>query len=397
MNQKILTNFAKHIKENATGTNRGTIENIVQVSFQPPEVIQGVTQDITDENFNVIQKEMYSMEEDELALITKGLQAVLRGKLGSKNYDLKLKNVHEEAQAIEDDAVVEGEEGFYTLMSQSVRGSRQEFLEAVTKISHRMGKCYHLPMLFTFAQLSYSESENTTYFVVGMASPLALSKTEVVLENQDTEVRNHRSVIVKITTPEDGFMYPSHEDSVTPNVSRVVCYSKKKDKVNLNFVDKVLNAEPVLSAVEEKKYFDGIALEILGDKVRLEEITAIYEHLDDVLVSETFDGGDEYSGTLNKDDIDHLFRQIDENIEFDIDEVFIKVMEIEDYDFSVGNILPDKNKRSVLIENGDAHIYIEPNEMRKLKMVSGDNGEKYLMVRVDNGAYIGDFKLEESE
>lgn len=88
--------------------------------------------------------------------------------------------------------------------------------------------------------------------------------------------------IIKLSTPEQGFFYPSVTDNYS-DINRVLYCTGSANNPNPQFIEQVLNAERSVTALEERSIFEDIVKEVAGEQIDVATIAQVYEEIHQVI------------------------------------------------------------------------------------------------------------------
>ena len=88
--------------------------------------------------------------------------------------------------------------------------------------------------------------------------------------------------IIKLSTPEQGFLYPSVTDNYS-DVNRILYCTGKSNFPDPHFVEQVLNGERSVTALEERAIFEDIVKEVAGEELDSATIAQVYEEINRVI------------------------------------------------------------------------------------------------------------------
>ena len=175
--------------------------------------------------------------------------------------------------------------------------------------------------------------------------------------------------VVAITTPTDGFIYPSIEEQL-PDVGHVLNYTSSKNNLNSEFVSEVLFAIPILSVQQERDLFLNILQEIFDGKISCGKLNSIYTQIKD---------REDFGDKINTDRLKSiLLSEIDD--EEKVNSVFEEKIPLG-YEFTIINIIPDFKVKSIALNNEQLDMKINPECLEDLEYVIEDNST-YLKVKI---------------
>ncbi|MCM8710358.1 DUF4317 domain-containing protein [Clostridium sp. SYSU_GA19001] len=230
-------------------------------------------------------------------------------------------------------------------------------------------------------------------FIMGTINKVEPFKKTLVFNYKEREFKpsSMLDTYINLKSPLDGFMFPSFENGCL-DINKVLFYNSKLKDLNYKFIDKVLNCNMRLTAEEEKNCFTNIIKNVVGESVKPEVIESIYSKISEI---QDFAEEDE-EATISLSDMKNILKDIEvKDIEF-IDNVFEDSCGKE-YKFTVSNILPDFNSKSLKVWNDDISICMNPKNLSGIRQVKGSNGERCLVIELNDDVIVEGFKLTTEE
>lgn len=122
-------------------------------------------------------------------------------------------------------------------------------------------------------------------FFMACVNPVTIPKTALKFDFEGKAFKANIpvDVIINLTAPLDGFMFPSWNDN-SADVNCVVYYSNKANTPNMEFLEKVLECDLHSTAQIEKAQFLEIVKEVAGKEIEPEKIANIYESVNYILM-----------------------------------------------------------------------------------------------------------------
>ena len=182
-----------------------------------------------------------------------------------------------------------------------VSGDPEEWQDLMLMLVDRMLKDaqYERDMVVTFVRGQYylptkarndeaEESEKNEVFahpfiLCGVNSTEKQRKT-LLFDYVEREFKYNVIVdpIIKLSTPEQGFLYPSVTDNYS-DVNRILYCTGKSNFPDPHFVEQVLNGERSVTALEERAIFEDIVKEVAGEQLDSATIAQVYEEINRVI------------------------------------------------------------------------------------------------------------------
>ncbi|AET68744.1 hypothetical protein Desor_3240 [Desulfosporosinus orientis DSM 765] len=342
------------------------------------------------------EKEFFErMDTEKQELYLKNFKKLLTGQLDSKVFELEFSD-NKLGQNPTQKALLD------TLQSS-------DFMEQVQAIAHKIiSNCdYQTDYMISFlrgevyiptkieprSDESGIDDEVFSFrFFMGCINPVTIPKTALKF---DFEVRTFKAdipmdVIINLTAPLDGFMFPSWQDN-SADVNSVVYYSNKANTPNLEFLTKVLECDLHSTAQTEKEQFLEIVQEVAGKEIEPEKIANIYESVNYILTRNEEEENSEIPCVGLKDMEKILQSSGVENTQ-GLETAFMKITGTDKYEFKAPNIVPSFTGKSIKIENNTVSISVSPQDLKNIKQVKKD-GRRYLLIEIDETANLEGFEL----
>lgn len=361
MNEAALKELRKHFKN--ADTSRIAVKEMIAVYLKPE----------TEEPIYVKESYFERLDEDDKNHLMRNFKKILTGGVDKKVFELRFN---------EDDTLDSHTQDTLDTMLQME--SLQDFAIESNPIINKLidSYTYETDVVFHLIRFELDTEEQIIPFILGTVNKVEQPKGQYVLhygdgDNKDFTTTYSTDPIINLTSPIDGFMYPSM-DGDQANVNRIINFHKKANETNPTFISTVLNAEIVLTARQEKTYFNMILKKMLGDKVKPKVLHQIYSS-----IHRTFETEEETEHrVLHRGQLLRILEaQIDE-LAADIEDVFEDVIGVQNYGFKVDNITPDFSKKSLEIKSDEAEIRINPKDLNKVRQVRSEDGNMFLMVEI---------------
>lgn len=196
--------------------------------------------------------------------------------------------------------------------------------------------------------------------------------------------------IIKLSSPEQGFLYPSVTDNYS-DVNRILYCTGKSNYPDQQFIEQVLNAETSVTALEERSYFEDIVKEVAGEQLDTTTLAQVYEHIQQVIE----DGqGEEEPPKLDYKDVERVLKVSGvENVTAEkVERAFETIIDDRNYEMKASSVIPKFTTKSIKIETKVATISISPQDLRYVKQVNYQ-GKRCIMIEVDEDVVIEGFTL----
>ncbi len=350
----------------------------------------------TNEIYHYERQPFAMLEREKQELHMGNFKKLLAGELDHKLFELKLQEEAEETPTRE-------------LLHQGlVTGDAEEWHDLMLLLVEKMmaDTKYERDTVITFVRGQYyqptkarseesEESENDEMF----ANPFILcsiNSTEqqrktLMFDYVEREFKYNVIVdpIIKLSSPEQGFFYPSVTDGYS-DVSRVLYCSGKSNDPNGHFIEEVLNAEKTVTALEERAIFEEIVKEVAGEQIDASTIAQVYEEIYQVL--ETHE--EEEPPTLDYRDMERMLTVSGvENVTVEkVERAFETIVDDRNYEIKASSVMPKFTSKSIKIDTKVATISVSPQDLKYVKQVNY-HGKRCILIEVDEDAVIEGFTL----
>ncbi|WP_138496013.1 DUF4317 domain-containing protein [Paenibacillus pinistramenti] len=337
--------------------------------------------------------ELVDREKQELHM--GNFKKLLTGEMDQKLFELKL---HEEA-----------EQPTRILLHQGLlTGDVEEWQDLMLLLVEKMlaDAQYERDTVVTFARGQYykptqarneeaEESENNEMF----ANPFILcsvNSTEqprktLLFDYLEREFKYNVIVdpIIKLSTPEQGFFYPSVTDGYS-DVNRILYCSGRANEPNQHFIEEVLNAEKTVTALEERSIFEEIVNTVAEEPLDASTIASLYEEIHQVIETNE----EEEPPTLDYKDVERMLTVSGvENVTAEkVELAFQTIVDDRNYEFKASSVVPKFNSKSIKINTKVATISISPEDLRHVRQVNFQ-GKKCLLIEIDEDVVVEGFTL----
>ncbi|CQR52588.1 DUF4317 domain-containing protein [Paenibacillus riograndensis] len=196
--------------------------------------------------------------------------------------------------------------------------------------------------------------------------------------------------IIKLSSPEQGFFYPSVTDNYS-DVNRVLYCTGKSNYPDPQFIEQVLNAERSVTALEERSFFEDIVKELAGEQLDTTTLAQVYEEIQQVIESGE---GEEEPPKLDYKDVERVLASSGvENVTAEkVERAFETVIDDKYYEMKASSVIPKYTTKSIKIETKVATISVSPQDLRYVKQVNYQ-GKRCIMIEVDEEVVIEGFTL----
>jgi hypothetical protein len=106
-----------------------------------------------------------------------------------------------------------------------------------------------------------------------------------------------------------------------------------------------------------------------------------------------FDGeDDEEYRTIPRTMLERVLNEIGVEID-DLTDIYIEVLDTEDYAFKADNVIPDFRDKSITISNTEAEVTFSPENLEKVKQVRDENGRLFLLMEISEKMRTENFNM----
>ena len=242
-----------------------------------------------DPQKNVLCKDnkLYSLiPEDEGAVMLESLKKILGGSLGKNLTEYGFPNEEYAEDGAQNDlyAAVKGrledEASCDKLLTRIV--NNMEYEMAYTVI---IGYCSYSVMTRDKNDESYDDAAEEYNFIAAAICPVNTGDDGLMFDRENSSIVTKANTDLIISrTPTDGFFFPVFSDR-SPDVNRVMYYTKTPKKPNISVVENVLGCNFVMTCQSEKETFQQVLTDVVGDELSYTVITQVNEALRDIVTS----------------------------------------------------------------------------------------------------------------
>lgn len=196
--------------------------------------------------------------------------------------------------------------------------------------------------------------------------------------------------IIKLSSPEQGFFYPSVTDNYS-DVNRILYCTAKSNFPDPHFIGQVLNAERSVTALEERSIFEDIVKELAGEQLDATTLAQVYEEIHQVI--EDGEGEDE-PPKLDYKDVERVLTVSGvENVTTEkVERAFETIVDDKNYELKASSVMPKFTSKSIKIDTKVATISVSPQDLKYVKQVNYQ-GKRCIMIEVEEDAVIEGFTL----
>ncbi|MEZ3452881.1 MAG: DUF4317 domain-containing protein [Oscillospiraceae bacterium] len=242
-----------------------------------------------DPQKNILCKDnrLYSLiPEDEGAVMLESLKKILGGRLGKNLTEYGFPNEEYAEDGAQSDlyAAVRGkledEVSCDKLLARIV--NNMEYEMAYTVI---IGYCSYSVMTKDRNDESYDDAAEEYNFIATAICPVNTGDDGLMFDRENSSiVKKANTDLIISRTPTDGFFFPVFSDR-SPDVNRVMYYTKTPKKPNISVVEDVLGCNFVMTCQSEKETFQQVLTDVVGDELSYTVITQVNEALRDIVTN----------------------------------------------------------------------------------------------------------------
>lgn len=272
MNKKELA----EIKKNFTDTSGlFTLNHIVTAYIDPQKNIRCKT------------NRMYSLiPEEEGSVLMESISKIFRGSLGKGLLEYSFPNEEYE----EDGSQKELYEAMKTKLKDETAVDKL-IVRIVNNLAYEpaytiiIGHCSYSIITKDKNDEALDSSADEYNFIVAAICPANTNDDGLMFDSDsNTIVKKANTELIISREPTDGFFFPVFSDR-SPDVNRVMYFTKSPKKPNISFVDDVLGCEFIMSAHGEKETFQAVLNDVVGDELNYTVITRVNEKLQEVVTN----------------------------------------------------------------------------------------------------------------
>ncbi len=332
-------------------------------------------------------------EKQELYMLN--FKKLLTGELDQKLFELKFQEEAEDpTRVLLHQGMVTGDpEEWMNLMLHLVEKMLTDYTyERDTVVTFVRGH-YYRPTKSRNDEAEASEKDEmfSHPFILCTVNSTEQQRKSLLFDYVEREFKYNVNVdpIIKLSTPEQGFLYPSVTDNVS-DVNRVLYCAGKINEPDARFITQVLNAERTVTALEEREIFEEIVREVAGEQLDAATLAYVYEEIHQVIENHE----EEEPPKLDYRDMEQLLTASGvENVTTEkVEEAFRAVADDKNYELKASSVIPKFNSKSIKIQTKVASIAVSPQDLKYVKQVNY-RGKRCILIEVDEDVIIEGFTL----
>ena len=350
----------------------------------------------TNEIYHCERQPFAMLDREKQELYMGNFRKLLTGELDQKLFELKF--------------LEEAEEPSQVMLHQGlVTGDPDEWQDLMLMLVDKMlvDAKYEKDAVITFVRGQYlrptkdrnDEAEETGKdevfahpFILCSVNSTEQQRKTLLFDYVEREFRYNIMVdpIIKLSTPEQGFFYPSVTDNYS-DVNRVLYCTGSANNPNPHFIEQVLNAERSVTAMEERSIFEDIVKEITGEQLDAATIAQVYEEIHQVI--ETHEDEEE-PPKLDYRDVERVLKAsgVEDVTMEQVERAFETIVDDKHYEMKARSVIPKFTSKSIKIDTKVASISISPQDLKYVKQVNYQ-GKRCILIEIDEDAVIEGFTL----
>lgn len=339
------------------------------------------------------------LEREKQELYMDNFKKLLTGELDQKLFELKFREVREEAdapasvllyQALSTADLEEWQDLMLLLVDNMLKDTKYDRDLVVTFIRGQ----YFRPTKDRSAEAEDSGRDETYAhrFILGSVNSTEQQRKTLLFDYVEREFKYNVVVdpIIKMSTPEQGFFYPSVTDNAS-DINRILYCTGKANAPDAHFIGQVLHAEQTATAREEREYFEDIVKEVAGDKLDAATLAHVYEEVHRVIETNE----EEERPKLDYKDVERVLTAsgVTGLTTEKVQRAFHTVVDDEHYELNAAAVIPKFTAKSLKIDTKVATITVSPQDLKYVKQVNY-RGKRCILIEIDEEAVIDGFTLE---
>jgi len=229
-------------------------------------------------------------------------------------------------------------------------------------------------------------SDEVYSYILCSICPVNLSKPGLSY-NTEANLFQKRIQDWVVGAPSNGFLFPAFNDRST-DIHSILYYSKDSEELHNDFVNQLLGCEMPLSAGDQKKTFQSLIEETLGDDCNYEIVRNIHEKLNEI-IEEHKDIPEPL--TLDKAEVKNLLTDsgVDEEKLKDFDRNY-EEMAGKNVSLLAGNLA---NTRVFEVKTADVIIKVNPERIDLVQTKIVD-GRKCLVIEISDQVEVNGITIK---
>lgn len=336
------------------------------------------------------------LEAQQQELFLQNFKKILSGNIDEKLFELKFdRSIPNNAQ----DLLLEG-----------VTCDPERWEEIVQEIVSRNfldKQVYKEDMIFTFIRAEFynavkkkkndnEEKSIRENFIFYSMNKTSQPKKALLFDYKSKEFKSNLvlDAMINLTSPLQGFMFPTIQQRGTVDVNHVLYSTNKKNCPDRYFVHKVLNCNSQIDTADnETTYFNQVLIKALEGKTNPKVISEVYYKLNKIVEEEVNaqEDGEIEPVMLDYKDISNIL--VASGVEKEPDEVkeiLKQVVDDESFEFKAENLLTASD---IMIDTNPVRISVNAQNLQKLHQIHHE-GKLCLLIEIDKNAEINGLMIE---
>lgn len=386
MNKKDIANIRKEFK---TDSFKLRIKDIFNV------YVKKESEEIFHQQYSVFS--LLDLDQQELFL--NNFKKVLSGNIDEKLFKLKFdRNKQTSTQG-------------HLIESINCDSDRwQELMVELVERNFNEERTYKEDIVFTFIRAEYyiptskkgedSEEEKAVreQFIFCSMNKTTQPKKALLFDYVNKEFKSNLvlDAMINLTSPIQGFMFPTIQQGTIIDVNHVLYSTGKKNLPDLYFIETVLECDTdIVTTDTEVAYFNQVLIELLNGKTNPKVISNVYHKIEKIVESERIaeEDGENEPVMLDYKDINHIL--VASGVEVDgglqtVKQVLKEVVNDEMYEFKAENLM--KNKK-VTIETDPVKLSLDAQNLEKVRQVNHE-GKLCLVIEIGQNVEVNGLTFE---
>lgn len=351
------------------------------------------------DNLSVIHSEktyFEALDTETQELYLNNFKKLLSGSMDTKLFELDFTPMEDELNS---------QKLLYTALEKD-----EELFDNLDKLIGKLGENYKYDadVVISFIKGEYyqavgkkgdddSSAEDTMHafkFIMGSINKVETPKKTLLFdyENQKLRANSSLDIMININAPLEGFTFPALTNGCA-DVNKVLYYTGMPKDKNISFIEEVLNCKATLSAIEEKDSFTAILSSVTGGKTTPAQMQEIYEAIQEKAEA----AEEEETPSIGVKDLKNILEAKNIELKEEVNLAFEEVLATSEHEFKIQNILPKFSAKSVKLTNESTDIIISPKDLSMIKQVKDKDGNKCLLIKLDEDMVIDGISLDTEE
>ena len=344
------------------------------------------------------------LDADQQELYRQNFKKVLAGNLDEKLFEIKFNTAIQEDHA-------------QSALLKATSGSVEDFKEVALDLVARTvneENTYEDDVIFSFIRAEYrlyekkkkgdDQEEDRSMienFIFGTMNKTSTPKKALMFDYTNKEFKPNLvlDAMINLTTPVQGFMFPTFLKTFNVDVNHVLYSTSKKNVWDRYFIENGLHGkmDDVDTAENEAAYFNEVLHTVLDGKASPKVISDVFYRINRVIESEQEE--EDYDGSpivLDYKDVSNILIASGVEIEdpAEIKAVFKEVVDNEKYEFNAEHIMAQKD---IQIDASLAKVKMSTVDLQKIKQVRQPNGKLTLVIEIDDEVQVNGLTLQTEE